>query len=77
MDTIRMGIIGLGNMGGAHLQAIAAGDIKGMRLAAVADTDPARLAWAAAAAPGVPGFDSAAGLLASGLVDAVDRKSVV
>lgn len=71
MDTIRMGIIGLGNMGGAHLQAIAAGDIKGMRLAAVADTDPARLAWAAAAAPGVPGFDSAAGLLASGLVDAV------
>ncbi len=68
---IRVGIIGLGNMGTAHATAIAGGEINGLTLAAIADTDPARLDFAAQRFSAAARFDSAAALLASGLVDAV------
>ncbi len=71
MNTVRIGIIGIGNMGSAHATAIGKGEIKGLTLAAVADTDPARLAWAAGQFPAAARFDSAAALIESGGVDAV------
>ena len=37
MDTIRVGIIGIGNMGSAHAACVAGGKIEGMELVAVCD----------------------------------------
>ena len=68
MDTVRMGVIGLGNMGSHHARYLAAGEIAGATLGAVCDTDPGRRA----AVPGDgPRFATYAELLASGAVDAV------
>jgi predicted dehydrogenase len=64
---IRLGVVGIGVMGTTHARNVAARRVPGMRLAAVADTDPARLANF----PGVPAFSDHRALLASGLVDAV------
>jgi predicted homoserine dehydrogenase-like protein len=36
-DTVRDGIIGVGNMGSAHARNIQAGKVPGLRLTAVAD----------------------------------------
>ena len=70
--AVRIGIIGIGNMGRAHAQYLAAGDIAGATLAAVADTGSAVLDWAAKSLPEtVPRFDNAGAMLASGTVDAV------
>ncbi len=44
MKEVRIGIIGLGNMGSGHIQNIEAGKIKNMRLVAVCDINPAKLA---------------------------------
>lgn len=68
---LRMGIIGIGNMGSAHAQNILAGKCPRLTLAAVADIDPARLDWAQTALPGVARFADADDMLASGLLDAV------
>jgi predicted dehydrogenase len=46
METVRVGIIGIGNMGTKHAQKIVEGKVKGMTLTAVADTNPDRLDWA-------------------------------
>ncbi len=46
IKEIRAGIIGIGNMGSAHAATIGSGKIRGMRLAAVCDIRPERLAWA-------------------------------
>jgi predicted dehydrogenase len=46
MDKVRIGIIGVGNMGSHHAKTLQEGKIKGAVLAAVADADPKRLeAW--------------------------------
>jgi predicted dehydrogenase len=71
MKPIRIGIIGIGNMGSAHVQSIGEGHIKGLYLCAVADIDPTRLAWVKGRFPAVQCFDSAQALLESGVVDAV------
>jgi predicted dehydrogenase len=67
MKTLRLGIVGLGNMGSAHAAQILSGKIRRVALSAVADTDPSRHARA----PGVKAFDSADAMIDSGLVDAV------
>ena len=64
---IRLGIIGLGVMGQVHARSILEGKIPRLRLAAVADSDPARLAKFG----GIPGFTTDRELIVSGLVDAV------
>ena len=46
METVRVGIIGIGNMGSKHAQNIFEGKVEGMTLTAVADTNPERLDWA-------------------------------
>ena len=67
MSILRLGIVGLGNMGGTHARAILAGKIPRVQLTGICDNDPARLA----VFPQVPGFADHRALLASGLVDAV------
>ncbi len=69
MDTVRVGVIGLGNMGSHHVRYLAAGGVAGATLAAVCDVDPARLA--ATAAGDVARFATHGELLASGAVDMV------
>lgn len=67
MKHVRLGIIGLGVMGQTHARNILAGKIPRLRLVAVADSDPARLAKFGDLA----GFATDRELIASGLVDAV------
>src|SRR5262245_49029971 len=67
MKHVRLGLIGLGVMGQVHARNILEGKIPRLRLAAVADNDPARRAKFA----DLPGFATDRELIKSGLVDAV------
>jgi predicted dehydrogenase len=67
MNKVRIGIVGLGNMGFAHAQNILAGKINRMELGAVADVNSDKLARV----PQVKGFRGAAEMMASGLIDAL------
>ena len=71
MDKIRMGIIGVGNMGSSHLERFKKGECPDIVLTAVADIDPARLAWAKEQLPELKTYATADELIASGEVDAV------
>ena len=65
--SVKIGIIGLGNMGNAHAENIDKGLIPGLELAAVADKDAARLGrW-----EGPEHFENGSALIQSGTVDAV------
>ncbi|WFA20495.1 Gfo/Idh/MocA family oxidoreductase [Paenibacillus mucilaginosus] len=48
MDSVRIGIVGLGNMGRGHAGYLLQGEVKGAELTAAADLDPQRLEWAKA-----------------------------
>lgn len=65
--SVRIGILGVGNMGLSHARSLLAGKVPRLELTAVADTRPERLALV----PQVKGYRRAADLVASGLVDAV------
>lgn len=67
MKTVRLGIIGLGNMGATHANSILAGNVTGLELAAVADVSSSRLKQFEQ----VAGFTSSDALIESGQVDAV------
>src|SRR5450432_2525881 len=67
MTSVRIGIIGLGNMGSSHAASIQAGKVPRLELTAVAEVEVAR----AARYSGVKVFSSADELIASGIVDAV------
>ena len=68
---IRLGIIGIGNIGSAHARSVVEGKCPELELAAVADVNPERLAWAAGElGDGVARFDSAAAMLDSGRIEA-------
>lgn len=69
--TLRVGIIGIGNIGSAHAAAIFNGKVAGMTLAAVCDTDPVRRAWAAEHLPGVAVYAADEDFFAHSGVDAV------
>ena len=45
-NVVRIGIIGIGNMGSSHALRIAKGEIRGMEIAAVADRRESRRIWA-------------------------------
>ena len=71
MEKIRLGIIGIGNMGSGHATRIKAGNCPDFVLTAVADINPKRLEWAERElGDGVKRFDSAEDMLSSGLIDA-------
>ena len=71
MEKVRLGIIGLGNMGSGHLQYVLRGECPRVEVTALADTDPEKLKNAAAKLPTAATFDSVDGILESGLTDAV------
>lgn len=71
METVRMGVVGVGNMGTAHCNWIVKGEVPGMTLGAVCDINPARLEWARANLPeDVARFDDAEAMFRSGKIDA-------
>ncbi len=71
MNDVRVGVIGIGNMGSVHARNIFSGLIKGLRLSAVCDTDSNKLNWAEEQLSGVPCYSDYRELIVSGLVDAV------
>lgn len=71
MDSLRVGIIGVGNIGHAHCSGIARGKIKGMTLCALCDTDETKREMFSSEFPGVRIFEDGDELIKSGLVDAV------
>jgi predicted dehydrogenase len=70
MDTVRFGVIGLGNMGSVHTRYLGAGEVSGTKLAAICDVDANRLAKTEVP-PGVARFSNHHDLLNSGTVDAI------
>lgn len=72
MEIVRLGVIGIGGMGGNHASGIAEGLVPEIKLTAVADMNPARLEWAKANLPeDVTCFDDGKRMMDSGLCDAV------
>ncbi len=71
MEKVRLGIIGIGNMGSSHLDRIQKGEVPEMEVTAVCDINPDRLNWAEKNHPSVTRFDDAEKMMDSGLVDAI------
>ncbi len=72
MKKVRIGIIGIGNMGSNHAKEIIKGNIKGMELVAVADRAEPRRAWAKETlAEGIEIFEEGIDLIKSGVCDAI------
>ncbi|MGC9451412.1 MAG: Gfo/Idh/MocA family protein [Oceanipulchritudo sp.] len=67
MEKVRLGIIGIGNMGSAHVRTITQGKVQGMEVSAVCDRNPERKSLF----PDIPFFDTAEDLIACADVDAV------
>ena len=71
MEKVRLGIIGVGNMGSSHLRNYLDGKLPEIEVTAVADPKPDRLAWAKEQLPSLTTFEDDTALMTSGLVDAV------
>ncbi|MGN6385588.1 MAG: Gfo/Idh/MocA family protein [Verrucomicrobiota bacterium] len=67
MKKVRIGIIGLGNMGKYHANYLSEGKVNRCELTALASSDPAKMEKF----KGVKAFDSGEKLIDSGVVDAV------
>lgn len=71
VQPIRFGIIGMGNMGTAHAKNFLNGEIREMRITAVADIAPEKLEWSEVNLPWAKRYNTATELFESGEVDAV------
>lgn len=71
MATLKLGIVGFGNMGTGHAKNIMAGKVPNMVLSAVCDCSSARLDFCKTTYPDIPTFDNATDLFKSGLCDVV------
>lgn len=72
MKQVKLGIIGIGNMGSGHCGNILEGRTPEIALTAVADLRESRRSWAETALPGtVAVFEDGDSLISSGLCDAV------
>lgn len=72
MEKVRLGIIGVGNMGSAHACSIIDGKVPDMELAAVADLRESRRAWASKTLPkSVQIFENGDALIEARCCDAV------
>lgn len=68
---IRLGIIGIGNMGSTHAKKVCGGECPEFVLTAVADADPNRLTWCREElGDSIALYDTAEAMLSSGLIDA-------
>ena len=71
MEKVKLGIIGLGNMGAGHANSVIDGKCPEITLAAVADINPDRIKWGQENLKGeITYFDDAIKMLDSGLIDA-------
>jgi len=70
-SEVRMGVIGLGNMGCSHAMAMLEGKIPNLRLTAVSDADTAAFSRLDKHRDELAFFDNASELLASDTIDAV------
>lgn len=70
MKAVRFGVIGVGNIGTAHVNCLGSANIKDATLAAACDISPDRRAFCEQQWK-VPTFEKYAAMLQSGLVDAV------
>ena len=71
MSKIKLGIIGLGNMGTGHYNNIAKGSCPEIEVVAIADINPDRIKWAEENMPAeIQKFTTAEAMLDSGLLDA-------
>ena len=71
MNGVKVGIIGIGNMGYAHLQTVTAGNIPEMTVTAVCDINPERLKAAKADYPDIAAFGDYTDLLKNSDTNAV------
>lgn len=72
MDVVRLGIVGMGNMGIGHAKYLMNDEVRGVELAAICDQSPEQLERAAAHLNGsFSKFTDASAMFASGEVDAV------
>ncbi|NLZ56042.1 MAG: Gfo/Idh/MocA family oxidoreductase [Clostridiaceae bacterium] len=70
-NTVRIGVIGMGNMGTAHAKSIIDGKVPGLELAAMADIRATRRDWVQENMSEYPWYDSAEDLIKKSDVDAV------
>ncbi len=71
MKKLRLGIIGVGNIGTGHVENILSGQCPEIELTAAADRRESRRAWIRDHLPGIPVFNEGEELIASGACDAV------
>ncbi len=71
MSKVRLGIIGIGNMGSSHIKNYLEGSMPEIEISAVADIKPDRLEWAKEQIPEVKCYNTASALMDSGDVEAV------
>lgn len=71
VQPIRFGIIGMGNMGTAHAKNFLNGEVRELRITAVADIVSEKLEWSEKNLPWAKRYNSATELMESGEVDAV------
>ncbi len=71
MKKVRLGIIGIGNMGSGHVNNILAGMTPEIEITAAADRRESRREWFKGILPDVPVFNEGEELIASGLCEAV------
>lgn len=70
MEKVRLGIIGVGNMGTGHLKSVVEGQCPRIEVTAVSDIVPEKLARAGEICPSAERFDDTTKMLDSGLIDA-------
>lgn len=71
MDEVKIGIIGVGNIGTTHLESIYSGKIPHMKVGAVCDALESRRDYVKEKFPEIPVFNDAEELLKSGTCDTV------
>lgn len=71
MEKVRLGIIGLGNMGTGHFENVRTGSCPEFTVTAIADINPARLEFAKEQDETITTFDNADDMINSGLCDAI------
>ncbi len=71
MEFVRIGIIGMGNMGRSHAGRIQKDEVPHMKLGAVCDIDSEARAWCKENLPSVPVFESAEEMMEKAELDAI------
>ncbi len=71
MKNIKIGVVGIGNIGSVHVKSIAEGEIDGMMLSAICDIDAEKVSKMEKQYPACKGFTDYKALVDSGVVDAL------